>query len=269
MKKKVTILMLSAFMATMVGCGRKIPEDIIQPADLENLLYDYQRTSSMVNSLPYTENYKKEAYYRYVFEKHHVTEAEFDSSMVWYSRNSDVLAGIYENLQKRLDNEVSQMKIKMAQRDNQVDVSMSGDTVDVWQDRNMLWLTASELTNKVQFDFKADTTFRASDAMELAADLRFIPFDKEIGSSPKVVMGINYCFENDSVQGMTQTFRSSGPCRLYFKPDSAFAIRSINGFIYYTSGKKLSGSVLLNDIRLMRYHKIEPRFESLDTLQIR
>lgn len=57
MKKKVTILMLSAFMATLVGCGRKIPEDIIQSADLENLLYDYQRTSSMVNSLPYTENY--------------------------------------------------------------------------------------------------------------------------------------------------------------------------------------------------------------------
>ena len=105
--------------------------------------------------------------------------------------------------------------------------------------------------------------------MELTADLRFIPFDKEMGSSPKVVMGINYCFENDSVQGMTQTFRSSGPCRLYFKPDSAFAIRSINGFIYYTSGKKPSGSVLLNDIRLMRYHKIEPRFESLDTLQTR
>lgn len=271
MRKDISILMLSAFMAGLAGCGRKIPSDIIQPVEMEDLLYDYHLASSMANSLSYSENYKKEAYYQYVFEKHHVTEAEFDSSMVWYSRNSDMLAGMYEKLQKRLDREVEQMKVQVAKRDNQVDVSMSGDTVDVWQDRTLFWLTPSDLTNKVLFDLKADTTFRPLDAMTLTADLSFIPFDKVNDSSSQVVMGINYCFDNDSVQGATQTFRSPGFCRLYFKPDSAYTIRSVSGFIYYIPGKKSSGSVLLDNIRLTRFHQKMEEFDSSssDTLQVR
>lgn len=61
----------------LAGCGNKIPGDIIQPAAMEDLLYDYQIAKTMSSELPYTDNYKKNAYFAYVFEKHHVTEAEF------------------------------------------------------------------------------------------------------------------------------------------------------------------------------------------------
>ena len=128
MRKLFGYICVAAFLTGMGACGKKIPDDIIQPGDMENLLYDYHLASAMTGSLPYDETYKKDAYFKYVFQKHHVTEAEFDSSMVWYTRHSDVLSDIYTRLKGRFEDDARNMKTQVAKRDNQIDVSMSGDT---------------------------------------------------------------------------------------------------------------------------------------------
>lgn len=89
----------------MVGCGKQVPENIIQPDRMENILYDYHLSISMGNNLSYSDNYQKEAYKNYVFEKHHITEAEFDSSMVWYTRHTEELASLYKKLGERFRSE--------------------------------------------------------------------------------------------------------------------------------------------------------------------
>ena len=91
--------------AFMVGCGKQVPEDIIQPDRMENILYDYHLSISMGNNLSYSDNYQKEAYKNYVFEKYHITEADFDSSMVWYTRHTEELAGLYKKVGERFRSE--------------------------------------------------------------------------------------------------------------------------------------------------------------------
>lgn len=252
MNKWISHLLAVSLCAGTISCGKKIPEEIIQPDAMEDLLYDYHLASTVANDLPYAESYKKNAYLDYVFQKHHVTKAEFDSSMVWYTRNSKELATIYQNLQQRYEAFETQMKIQTTQRGGQVAVSISGDTVNIWQDRSLYWLSTSPLTNKVVFDLKADTTFKKKDALELMADFHFMPEPQPRG---KVIMALNYYFDNDSVQGLTQTVTASGRQRLYIQPDSAYEIKNISGFIYYTNSKDAKGSVLLNGISLMRYHQ--------------
>ena len=261
MKRKALYIVIAV--GLLSACGKKIPDDIIQPDAMESLLYDYHLASTMSTSLPYNENYKKEAYFDYVFKKHNVTEAEFDSSMVWYTRHAEELATIYKNLKERLEREEKQMKEQVAKRDNQIDVSMSGDTVDVWQDRTLYWLSASSLTNKVVFDLKTDTTFKPQDAMELQADFHFIPSK---ATSGKAVMALNFYFENDSVQGLTRVVTRPGKQRLYLRPDSAFTIQSISGFIYYSNNEHPDASLLVDDIRLTRYHNHE-MLQEVDTLK--
>ena len=99
-KRYASWLVAAAVTGALAGCGKQIPSDIIQPAEMENLLYDYHLGTTLQGELPHTESYKKEAYAEYVFRKHGVTEAEFDSSMVWYSRHGEELAAIYDNLLK-------------------------------------------------------------------------------------------------------------------------------------------------------------------------
>lgn len=236
----------------LFGCGKKVPKDVIQPQAMEDLLYDYHLATTLSADLPYNENYKKEAYLAYVFKKHHVTEAEFDSSMVWYSRHSDEMTTIYQNLQKRMETTAEQLKKQTIRHSGEVSVSLSGDTVDLWQDRTLYWLTAYGLTNKLTFDLRADTSFHEKDRLVWEADFSFLPKGKTSG---RVVMGVNLTFSNDSTQGMTRVVSMSGMQRLVITPDSAFKYKNVTGFMYYTGGEETS--VLVSRIQLMRYRTPE------------
>lgn len=251
--KRIAVIGVSALMLCgLFGCGKKVPKDVIQPQAMEDLLYDYHLATTLSADLPYNENYKKEAYLAYVFKKHHVTEAEFDSSMVWYSRHSDEMTTIYQNLQKRMETTAEQLKKQTIRHSGEVSVSLSGDTVDLWQDRTLYWLTAYGLTNKLTFDLKADTSFHEKDRLVWEADFSFLPKGKTSG---RVVMGVNLTFSNDSTQGMTRVVSMSGMQRLVITPDSAFKYKNVTGFMYYTGGEETS--VLVSRIQLMRYRTPE------------
>lgn len=237
-----------ALSGILAGCGKNIPDDIIQPGAMEDLLYDYHLATTLSSDLPYTDNYKKEAYIAYVFKKHQTTEAEFDSSMVWYSRHGDQLTAIYDNLKKRFERDEKQMRKFSDRRSGQTSLTLYRDTVDI---SNLYWLSFSELTNKVVFELKADTSFRPKDAMILEAYFTFMPQD---GSGQKAVMGLNFTFDNDSTQGITQVVSSSGRQRLTLKADSTYKFKNVNGFIYYDGGRETQGSVLICDIHLTRRH---------------
>lgn len=238
--------------ACMVGCGKEIPRDIIQPSEMENVLYDYHLGISMSNNLSYSDNYQKEAYRNYIFDKHRITAAEFDSSMVWYTRHTEELAAIYKNLGERFRKEKKHVESLIAVREKKPAVSQPGDTVDVWYDRKLYWLAKGPLTNRVTFEIPADSNFKAKDAFLWSADYIFLSDHP----GQKAVMGFNVQFENDSVAGSVREITASGAQSLYIKPDSAFAIKSLNGFIYYTEADSANAlGLIVNKITLMRYHE--------------
>lgn len=263
MKMRWGVGMLLGGLMLLAGCKETVPSGVIQPRAMEDLLYDYHLAGALGNGLNYRENYKKEAYLNYVFSKHGVTRAEFDSSMVWYTRHTKELSAVYKSLQQRMEKDERLLKAQAVRRESEISVSVSGDTVDVWQDRTLCWLTAAPLTNRLRFDLKADTSFHPTDRMELMAYFHFIPQDRR----QQAVMGLRIQFDNDSVAGITRTVTASGPQRMMLRPDSAYRWKNVSGFVYYPSADSaLSGSLLLHDIRLMRYH-VADKASSADSLR--
>mgnify|MGYP007002343725 CR=1 FL=1 len=55
-------------------------------------------------------------------------------------------------------------------REDKPAASLPGDTVDVWYDRKLYWLTDVPLANKVTFEIPADSNFKAKDAFLWSAD---------------------------------------------------------------------------------------------------
>ena len=244
-------LLLTVGLLFMPGCGKHRPGYVVKPHKMENLLYDYHLAMVMATSASIE---KREAYYDYVFRKHGITREEFDTSMVWYTRNGEELAEIYKNVETRLEREETLMKLHADRMGNQLDVSMSGDSVDIWQDRAMSWLSPSPLTNRLTFDLKADTTFKPNDILELKADFSFVPLAVP-AEGAKAAVGMRLQFDNDSVQGNVIVVNASGPRSLTIRPDSAFQLKSVSGFIYYSQNDpEIPGGVLINNISLMRYH---------------
>ena len=251
MRKLFLFLVIVSGLQLISSCGKHRPGYVIKPTKMENLLYDYHIASVMSMS---AEMYKRGAYLDYVFEKHGVTKAEFDTSMVWYTRNGEELAEIYKNVQTRLEREEARMKLNADRAGNQIDVSMSGDTVDLWQDRTMIWVSPSPLTNKLTYDLKADTTFKPNDIIEFTADFSFVPLAVP-AKGHKAAVGLRLLFDNDSLQGDVKIISMSGTQSLKIRPDSAFQLKSVNGFVYYSQDDpEIPGGLLINNIHLMRYH---------------
>lgn len=236
----------------MASCGKEIPEDIIQPAEMEEILYDYHLSVSLGADLPHMSTPQREALKNYTFEKHHVTRELFDSSMVWYTRHANLLYDIYSQLDKRYTMEETRMKTQINERSGQIQISLSGDSVDVWSDRDLYWLSTSKLTNKVTFNLKADTTFRPFDALALEADFMFFPPNNV--SSSQAIVGLNFVFKNDSTLSLVENVKTSGKKKFYLKSKTSSAFNNITGFIYCTAPDSTSGNILISNIRLMRYH---------------
>ena len=246
---------LIAGLALMTSCGKQIPSDIIQPKQMEKVLYDYHLSLSMAQS---SKNVEKEAQRNYVFQKHNITEAEFDSSMVWYARESKELLAIYENLNKRFNREYSHIERLLESREDANSQSfVSGDTVNIWRKGDIHWFNTAPLYRQLAFEIKADTTFHPQDAFLWSMDCHFL-------TEGKIVMGMNVMFDNDSVIGTTKTIETSGKHEIYLQTDSAYQIKTLNGFIYVPEqdDTNLDPKVLAHHIALTRFHMVE----STDTL---
>ena len=246
---------LIACLALLSSCGKEIPDEIIQPSKMEKILYDYHLTMGMSDN---SKNTEKEARKKYIFQKHGITAADFDSSMVWYTRESQELMSIYENLNKRFKREYEHVERLLESREEANTRSFaSGDTVDVWMKENILWFTKSPLNNRLTFEIKADSTFHPRDAFDWNMDYYFM-------AEGEAIMGLNVIYENDSVIGMTKSITESGPQSIYLHTDSAYNIKSLNGFVYVPQNQAKQPNILLHKINLTRYHMPEPT-DSLST----
>lgn len=247
---------LIACLALMTSCGKEIPSDIIQPETMEQILYDYHLSMSMTQS---GKNAEKEAQKNYIFQKHQVTEELFDSSMVWYTRESQELMAIYEHLDKRFKREYSHIERLLESREEaNTRTSASGDTVNVWRKGDIHWFNTAPLNKLLAFEINADTTFHERDAFLWNVDYHFF-------KEGKILMGMNVVYDNDSVLGMTKLVENSGPQSIYLHTDSAFKIKALNGFIQVADDTLANEpKVLAHHISLTRYHMPEPA-DSLST----
>lgn len=86
------------------SCKPSLPSDVLSEGKMEEILYDYHLTQAAAE----TERLSSSDMYAYrlaVLRKHEVTQAQFDSSMVYYTRHTELLQKVYENLYDRLNKE--------------------------------------------------------------------------------------------------------------------------------------------------------------------
>lgn len=232
----------------MTSCGKTTPSDVIQPEKMEKILYDYHLIMGMSEN---SQDVEREARRNYIYQKHGIDKAMFDSSMVWYTRETKELMSIYENLNKRFKREYEHIERLLESReDENTRTSVSGDTIDIWRKENIIWFSQSPLKNQLIFEIKTDTTFHPKDAFLWNMEYSFF-------AKGEAIMGMNVIYENDSVIGLTKSITQSGNQSIYLHTDSAYKIKTLNGFIYVPEDTIEQTNILVHGISLTRYHANE------------
>jgi hypothetical protein len=98
--KKILVFLI--FFVAFVGCR---PKGVLSSKKMRDVLYDLHRADAAIQVAGYNYSHDQEvaAYYKNVLDKHGITQAEFDSSLVWYTDNPQIFNKIYPKVIERLD----------------------------------------------------------------------------------------------------------------------------------------------------------------------
>lgn len=159
----------------LIGCRVERPKEILSPSQMGDVLYDFHLAQIMGADLNGDDMYKRSLYLKYVYDKHHITQEQLDSSLVWYARNPKNLATIYENLGHRADVEMERIKRMQEEAEHRGPKPVEGDSADLWYDHRLVMLTSSPLSNRVSYVIPTDSNFHLCDILEWTFDIRFFP----------------------------------------------------------------------------------------------
>ena len=243
-----------AFLLTFVACKEGRPKGVIGPSEMENVLYDYHMAQALTDNLPQEEAYKKPLYTEAVFRRHGITQAQFDTSLVWYTRQAEELTKIYVQVNRRLKDRQSALNHQIALRDKKPLTTQKGDTVDIWYKDRLYRLTGSPASNKLEFLIPSDENFKFGD--EFSWKVRFLFLDAVPGNK-RAVMAMTVRFENDSAVSRVLPVKRSGVSVLRLKTDTLSKIREVSGFVYYAGDRNEVKTLLLDGIELIRFHRSE------------
>lgn len=242
---------VAVLVCCLASCQVKRPKEVLTDAKMESVLYDYHIAKAMGDEVPHNESYKRVLYIESVFKKHGITQADFDTSMVWFSRNPDALTKIYERVNVRLKAERDGINHLIALRDNKPKESQPGDSIDVWIWQRIYQLTGMPLDNKITFTLPSDTNFHDRDTLRWSARFRFQGEAPDSVHAPLMAMQIQY--ENDSIISSVLKVEKAGSDTICLAADTLGKIKEIRGFIYYPM-RETPQPLLIDHVSLMRYH---------------
>ena len=98
-------LVIVCVLLAIVGCR---PRGILSNNEMRDVLYDLHRMDGALQVAGYHSGHGQEvsAYYQSVLDKHGITQAEFDSSLVWFTDNPQIFNKIYPRVIDRLQADV-------------------------------------------------------------------------------------------------------------------------------------------------------------------
>lgn len=262
MFKHVSLVLF--IMVVMIGCKPGVPRNIIQPRMMEDILYDYHLAQAMGNFQEGGyDSLLSHVYEAAVYKKYGITKAEFDSSMVYYTRHTDQLHKIYESLSKRYESNMMALGGAGGGIGGYSSYGTMGDTANVWNGPQAIVLLHHPAFNHYSFTIKADTSFHAGDRVMLNFRSEFIYQD---GMRDGVVV-LAVRFGNDSVATRSMHATSSVHYNMELVDDKKLGIKEVKGFFLLNTSAGDSENrttiklVVFKDIALVRMRSREPAIE--------
>lgn len=267
MVRHMTACLTVVLCLMMTSCKPEVPDDVIQPDDMADILYDIHMARAAAQQ---TENpsVSKVAYSEAVLLKHDVTKADFDSSMVYYYTHAEELNKIYKKIVERVQNEAARVGADIGEIGQYQSLSENGDTANIWKTSPQAILSAYEPYNRMDFTVKADTAFRVGDTfqMNFTSDFFFQ------GGVKSAVACILVRYENDSTIQYVNHVRGDGVHTLRIPYNDSLKVKELNGFIYLNRPKDKATTaklLFIDKIQLVRMRRQKAKVTATDNAAVK
>ena len=261
-KLMICLVAVMALLFCVSSCKPSLPSGVLSKGKMTDILYDYHLALAMAHMDDNGDKGQSLAYREAVLRKHDVTSAEFDSSMVYYMRHTELLEDVYKDLTNRYNNEITAMGGSAKEGGEFANLSATGDTANVWNLATSMVFMPVQPFNSTSFDIKVDSTFHKGDRLMLDFDAQFIYQD---GMRNGVAM-LAVKFGNDSIAQRTIMIQSTQHYSVELSDADSLGIKSVKGYFMLMNDDNGTGVssqttlklMFLEHIKLIRMHPLKP-----------
>ena len=265
--KYSALVLIAAVLVT--ACKPTVPSVYIQPGDMEDLLYDYHVGQAIAKEGRDGRafDFERSKYFHAVLKKHGVTEADFDSSLVYYYSHMDRLKSIYTEVNKRLSDDAKALGASVGVISRYSQYSTTGDTANIWTGNSDVLLIPRPFMNRYDFTVKADTSFYKGDSFMF----QFMSQTILQGRKDAVVCILSK-YEGDSTVQTVNFLNAEGLVQVNIPANRERLLKEMQGYIYMGNGGEngdLRKMLFISQIQLIRFHnknlKNEEKADSVKT----
>ena len=231
-----------------MSCSRR-PDDVLSRNKMEEVLTDLHKLDGvlLVKGFGYSGDRQNVYYYNQLLAKHGVTQAQFDSSLVYYTRKPKIFQKIYLNVIDNVtafDQEVKDRKFHPIDS-----AALKRSTTDLWTADRTFDIKVDSMLAKAKFSIAPAVWWK--DLFALKFRVRLLPNDSASGHH--AVMRIHYA--DSFVDSVFTVLRPDSVLRRYqlvLRARHAFKIDSITGTLVSANKHTQPIKAIIDSVSLVR-----------------
>ena len=252
------IILLASYIT--ISCSPSRPHGILSKQKMTDVLVDYHLAQGMAEAQGENSEITRYKYIQAVFQKYRITEAVFDSSMIYYSGRAEEFTHIYNNVVTRVQAQAERMGLEATSSQDQfASLTNEGDTANIWLGKDFACVVANPVQCVYSFTIKTDSTFKPGDRFIWRFKTQFVGRSM----NNEAIALLNFYYEGDTTACLTDLLRYNPKNEMRHFPGKgldSLNLRSITGFIYLPLVKDTDQPkpLLISEMQLIRMHKEKP-----------
>lgn len=158
--RNTAVISILTFIFALVAC-KSTPDGVLDHDDFVNLLVDVHKGEAYtdINFRDFRADSTKQAYKQSILAKHEISQADFDTTMMWYGAHIEDYLEVYDDVIARLEKEVAQNNATIS-----ASLSLVGDSVNTWTENSHYVLNRRSPSQFLQFYIAKDENWEPGDS---------------------------------------------------------------------------------------------------------
>ena len=215
---------LSALMGiTLFSNCSSTPEEVLPQEKMARLLADIHIGESIVDAerTKYYNDSLKKTVKQSILIKHGVSQAQLDTSFAWYGHNIEEYIAVYDRVIEILDADIKALGYN---KDEQLNISFEGDSVDTWQGVNHYSFNTNAPSEFISFNLSKDRHWENGDY--------YVWRLKLINNITQIKWGIAADYSDGSSEFINAKISNEGWNEITLITDSTKTLNRVYGYIH-------------------------------------
>jgi hypothetical protein len=245
---KLRIYGILLLVCIAASCSR-VPKNVISDKKMRAVLYDMQIAEAIVetNYESYRTSHDRQTVYDAVFTKHHITQAEYDSSLVWYGENMELYMRIYKLVLKDINGNIALIgDIKPNPLSGDVSAK---DSVDVWIYNRNFTFDSERTFNALTFDIEPQKPYSSGSSYVFSLSVWGV--SPGLKCKPKIRINAVHA---DTIISVYKDITGDGYYEAILRTVATKQVKRVYGYVMTSDTAASYRRIYIDDIQLMKYN---------------